>query len=32
MALGTADQLLFDQLEMTWLGDERLVAQAAPNR
>ena len=25
---GTADQLFFDQMEATWLGDEQLVAQA----
>ena len=31
MALGTADQLFFDQLEATWLGDEQLVAQARAN-
>jgi type I restriction enzyme R subunit len=29
--LGTADQLFFDQLEATWLGDEHLVAQAVAN-
>jgi type I restriction enzyme R subunit len=31
MALGTADQFFFDQLEATWLGDEQLVAQARAN-
>jgi type I restriction enzyme, R subunit len=31
MALGTADQLFFDQMEETWLGDEQLVAQARAN-
>ena len=31
MALGTADQLFFDQMEATWLGDEQLVAQARAN-
>jgi type I restriction enzyme R subunit len=30
-ALGPADQLFFDQLETTWLGDEQLVAQARAN-
>ena len=31
MALGTADQLFFDQLEETWLADEHLTAQARAN-
>jgi type I restriction enzyme R subunit len=31
LALGTADQLFFDQLEATWLDDEHLVAQARAN-
>jgi type I restriction enzyme R subunit len=31
MALGTADQLFFDQMEATWLGDKQLVAQARAN-
>jgi type I restriction enzyme R subunit len=31
MALGTADQLFFDQMEATWLGDPHLVAQARAN-
>jgi type I restriction enzyme R subunit len=31
MALGTADQLFFDQLEAAWMGDEHLVAQARAN-
>jgi len=31
MALGTADQLFFDQMEQTWLGDAQLVAQARAN-
>jgi type I restriction enzyme R subunit len=31
LALGTADQLFFDQLEATWLGDDQLVAQARAN-
>ena len=31
LALGTADQLFFDQMEATWLGDEQLVAQARAN-
>ena len=30
-ALGPADQLFFDQMEATWLGDEQLVAQARAN-
>ena len=30
-ALGPADQLFFDQLETTWLGDAQLVAQARAN-
>ncbi len=29
--LGSADQLFFDQLEATWMGDEHLVAQARAN-
>ena len=31
MALGTADQLFFDQMEATWLGDEQLVDEARAN-
>lgn len=31
LALGTADQLFFDQMEATWLGDPHLVAQARAN-
>jgi type I restriction enzyme R subunit len=31
MALGQADQLFFDQMEATWLGDAQLVAQARAN-
>ena len=31
LQLGTADQLFFDQMEATWLGDEQLVAQARAN-
>jgi len=31
MALGTADQLFFDQLEATWLSNEQLVEQARAN-
>jgi type I restriction enzyme R subunit len=31
LALGTADQLFFDQMEATWLGDKQLVAQARAN-
>ena len=31
MALGTADQLFFDQLEETWMADEHLTAQARTN-
>jgi type I restriction enzyme, R subunit len=31
LRLGTADQLFFDQMEATWLGDEHLVAQARAN-
>lgn len=31
MALGTADQLFFDQLEETWMADEDLTAQARAN-
>ncbi len=31
LLLGTADQLFFDQMEATWLGDEQLVAQARAN-
>ncbi|HEY8868347.1 MAG TPA: hypothetical protein VIM30_03050 [Candidatus Limnocylindrales bacterium] len=31
IALGTADQLFFDQLEATWLNNEQLVAQARAN-
>jgi type I restriction enzyme R subunit len=31
LMLGTADQLFFDQMEATWLGDEQLVAQARAN-
>jgi type I restriction enzyme R subunit len=31
MTLGPADQLFFDQMEATWLGDEQLVAQARAN-
>jgi type I restriction enzyme R subunit len=31
LQLGTADQLFFDQLEATWLGDDQLVAQARAN-
>ena len=31
IALGTADQLFFDQLEAAWMGDEHLVAQARAN-
>jgi type I restriction enzyme R subunit len=31
LTLGTADQLFFDQMEATWLGDEQLVAQARAN-
>jgi Type I site-specific restriction-modification system, R (restriction) subunit and related helicases len=31
MALGTADQLFFDQMEETWLADEHLTAQARAN-
>jgi type I restriction enzyme R subunit len=31
MALGPADQLFFDQMEATWLGDAQLVAQARAN-
>jgi len=31
MALGPADQLFFDQMEATWLGDPQLVAQARAN-
>jgi type I restriction enzyme R subunit len=30
-ALGPADQLFFDQMEATWLGNEQLVAQARAN-
>jgi type I restriction enzyme R subunit len=30
-ALGTADQLFFDQLEATWLGDAQLIEQARAN-
>ena len=31
MALGTADQLFFDQLEETWVADEHLTDQARAN-
>ena len=31
LQLGTADQLFFDQLEATWLGDEHLIDQARAN-
>jgi type I restriction enzyme R subunit len=31
LKLGGADQLFFDQMEATWLGDEQLVAQARAN-
>lgn len=31
LLLGSADQLFFDQLEATWLGDEQLGAQARAN-
>jgi type I restriction enzyme R subunit len=31
LQLGTADQLFFDQMEATWLGDQQLVAQARAN-
>ena len=31
LQLGTADQLFFDQMEATWLGDPQLVAQARAN-
>ncbi len=31
IALGTADQLFFDQLEAAWMDDEHLVAQARAN-
>ncbi len=31
LLLGTADQLFFDQLEATWLGDDHLMDQARAN-
>ena len=31
MALGTADQLFFDQMEETWMADEHLTDQARAN-
>jgi type I restriction enzyme R subunit len=31
LQLGTADQLFFDQMEATWLGDKQLVDQARAN-
>ena len=31
LKLGTADQLFFDQLEATWMGDHHLLDQAPAN-